>query len=129
MFLAERGRHWHDVAARIRAAILEQAYDKTRNTFVSSFGGSAMDDLIFHDQKDWAQENTAEALADAITQMRERDLPRLGKEAAERAAQIHAWPRVFERLFCIYREVCANYKGNPPNEREEPIYYSQLPEN
>jgi GH15 family glucan-1,4-alpha-glucosidase len=49
--LAERGRHWHDVAARIRAAILEQAYDKTRNTFVSSFGGNAMDAslLLLHE--------------------------------------------------------------------------------
>jgi hypothetical protein len=75
--------------------------------------GSAMDDLIFHDQKDWAHENTAEALADAITQMSKRDLSRLGNEAAERAAQLHAWPRVFERLFCIYREVHANYKGHP----------------
>jgi hypothetical protein len=25
---------------------------------------------------------------------------------------LHAWPQVFERLFCIYLEVCANYKGN-----------------
>ena len=49
--LTERGRHWHDVAARIRIAILEQAYDKTRNTFVSSFGGSAMDAslLLLHE--------------------------------------------------------------------------------
>jgi len=72
-----------------------------------------MDDLIFHDQKDWAHENRAEALAEAIEQVSGKELPRLGSEAAERAAQLHAWPRVFERLFCIYREVCANYKGNP----------------
>jgi alpha-1,6-mannosyltransferase len=82
-------------------------------TPVVGIRGSAMDDLIFHDQKDWAHENTAEALADAITQMSKRDLSRLGNEAAERAAQLHAWPRVFERLFCIYREVHANYKGHP----------------
>jgi len=75
--------------------------------------GSAMDDLIFHDRKDWAHENSAEALAQAIEQMSGKELARLGKEAAERAAQSHAWPRIFERLFCIYREVCANYKGNP----------------
>jgi len=49
--LAERGRHWHDVAAHIRAAILDQAYDKTRNTFVASFGGNAMDAslLLLHE--------------------------------------------------------------------------------
>src|SRR5216110_183233 len=82
-------------------------------TPVVGIRGSAMDDLIFHDQKDWAHENTAEALADAIEQTSEKELPCLGKEAAERAAQLYAWPRVFERLFCIYREVCANYKGNP----------------
>jgi len=81
-------------------------------TPVVGFRGSAMDDLIFHDQKGWAHENTADALAEGIEQMSEEDLPRLGKAAAERAAQLHAWPRVFERLFCIYREVCANYKGN-----------------
>jgi alpha-1,6-mannosyltransferase len=81
-------------------------------TPVAGIRGSAMDDLIFHEQNDWALENKAEALADAIEQMSEKDLSRLGKDAAERAAQLHAWPRVFERLFCIYREVCANYKGN-----------------
>jgi len=82
-------------------------------TPVAGIRGSAMDDLIFHDQRDWAHENTAEALAEAIEQMSKKKLSRLAKEAAERAAQLHAWPRVFERLFCIYREVCANYKGNP----------------
>jgi alpha-1,6-mannosyltransferase len=82
-------------------------------TPVVGIRGSAMDDLIFHEQTDWAQENTAEALANAIEEMSEKDLPRLGKEPAERAAQSHAWPRIFERLFCIYREVCANYKGHP----------------
>jgi alpha-1,6-mannosyltransferase len=82
-------------------------------TPVVGIRGSAMDDLIFHEQTNWAHENKAEALADAIEQMSEKDLSRLGQEAAERAAQLHAWPRVFERLFCIYREVCANYKGSP----------------
>jgi alpha-1,6-mannosyltransferase len=72
--------------------------------------GSAMDDLIFHDQNDWSKENTAEALASAIEQFSTRELSTLGQRAAEKAAQLHAWPRVFERLFCIYREVCANYK-------------------
>lgn len=80
-------------------------------TPVVGIRGSAMDDLIFHDQENWAPENTAQALSDAIEQMSERELSPLGKKAAERAAQLHAWPRVFERLFCIYREVCANYKG------------------
>src|ERR1700730_18645107 len=84
-------------------------------TPVVGIRGSAMDDLIFHDQKDWARENTAEALAEAIERFSGRKLSILGEAAADKAAQLHAWPRVFERLFCIYREVCADYKGNPAN--------------
>jgi alpha-1,6-mannosyltransferase len=81
-------------------------------TPVVGIRGSAMDDLIFHEQDDWALENSPDALADAIERFAARPLSILGKEAAERVAQQHAWPRVFERLFCIYREVCANYKGH-----------------
>jgi len=75
--------------------------------------GTAMDDLIFHDQRNWATENRAESLADAIERMSESDLRKLGAGAARTAERLHAWPQVFERLFCIYREVCANYKGQP----------------
>ena len=82
-------------------------------TPVVGIRGSAMDDLIFHDQNDWAKENNAEALASAIGQFSTRELSILGQRAAEKAAQLHSWPRVFERLFCIYREVCANYKEQP----------------
>ena len=52
-------------------------------------------------------------LSDAIQRFSAKPLSILGKEAAERVAQQHAWPRVFERLFCIYREVCANYNSHP----------------
>ena len=82
-------------------------------TPVVGIRGSAMDDLIFHDQSDWANENSGEALAEAIETFAARDLSGLGRQAAEQAARLHAWPKVFERLFCIYREVCANYKGTP----------------
>ena len=82
-------------------------------TPVVGIRGSAMDDLIFHEQNDWALENLADALADAVGGFAAKPLSILGKDAAERVAQQHAWPRVFERLFCIYREVCANYKGQP----------------
>ncbi len=81
-------------------------------TPVVGIRGTALDDLIFHDQSGWANENTAESLAEAVERFSARDLPTLGKEAAEQAARLHAWPKVFERLFCIYREVCADYKGN-----------------
>ncbi len=82
-------------------------------TPVVGIRGSAMDDLIFHEQNDWAVENSAEALAESIERFVAKPLSILGKEAAERVAQLHAWPRIFERLFCIYREVCAHYKGHP----------------
>ena len=83
-------------------------------TPVVGIRGSAMDDLIFHDQSAWAHENTAEALSDAIARFAAQDLSMLGKQAADQAARLHAWPKVFERLFCIYREVCANYNGTQP---------------
>jgi alpha-1,6-mannosyltransferase len=82
-------------------------------TPVVGIRGSAMDDLIFHDQNDWANENSSDALAGAIEAFAVRDLSGLGQQASEQAARLHAWPKVFERLFCIYREVCANYKGTP----------------
>jgi GH15 family glucan-1,4-alpha-glucosidase len=41
--LPERLRHWRGEADRIRAAILEQAWDPEQNTFVESFGGKDVD--------------------------------------------------------------------------------------
>jgi alpha-1,6-mannosyltransferase len=83
-------------------------------TPVVGIRGSAMDDLIFHEQRDWAGENSAEALAAAIERISKTDLRKLGADAARTAEQLHAWPQVFDRLFCIYREVCANYNTNRP---------------
>ena len=80
-------------------------------TPVVGIRGSQMDRIIFHDQDSWARENTPEALADAIEQFTTGDLKAMGAAAAQAAAGRYAWPRVFERLFCIYREVCAEYKG------------------
>jgi len=78
-------------------------------TPVVGIRGSNLDRIILHAQESWAAENTPAALADAIEEFSGRDLKALGAAAASLAAQRHAWPRVFERLFCIYREVCANY--------------------
>jgi alpha-1,6-mannosyltransferase len=72
--------------------------------------GSYMDDIICHDQKSWAYENTPEALADAIEDFSAKKLSVLGKAAAGAAERLYSWPRVFEELFCIYREVRANYR-------------------
>ena len=80
-------------------------------TPVVGIRGSRLDGIILHDQEGWATENSPEALATAIEQFSGRDLSAFGTMAATKAAQQYAWPAVFERLFCIYREVCANYRG------------------
>lgn len=83
-------------------------------TPVMGIRGSSLEDVVFHDHSGWARENTSEALAEAIETSSAKDLSILGQKAAEVAAKRHAWPRVFDRLLCIYREVCANYKANSP---------------
>ena len=80
-------------------------------TPVVGIRGSQMDRIIFHDQDSWARENTPEALAKAIEQFAAGDLKAMGAAAAQASAERYAWPRVFERLFYIYREVCAEYKA------------------
>jgi alpha-1,6-mannosyltransferase len=72
---------------------------------------SSIEDVIFHDCSGWARENSPEALAEAIETFSAKDLSMLGTKAAAVAAKQHAWPRVFDRLLCIYRELCANYKA------------------
>jgi len=79
-------------------------------TPVVGIRGSFMDRIIFHEQESWARENTPEALADAIEEFCGKDLKSLGGMAAKAAAEGYSWPRVFERVLCIYREVCANYR-------------------
>ncbi len=81
-------------------------------TPVAGIRGSYMDRIILHDQQSWARENTPEALADATEELSARKLQKLGGGASRLAEELHGWPRVFEQLFCIYREVCSSYKGN-----------------
>ena len=69
-----------------------------------------MDRIICHDQKSWAQENSPEALAEAIEDFSANKLSTLDKAAAGATKTLYSWPRVFEELFCIYREVRANYR-------------------
>jgi len=76
--------------------------------------GSRLDGIILHDQESWAEENNPAALANAIEQFSARDLKAIGRVAAQKAAAEYAWPVVFHRLFCIYREVCANYTRSGP---------------
>ena len=79
-------------------------------TPVVGIAGSYMDRVILHDQSDWAGENSAPALAEAIARMSARDLSALGLVTATLASERYAWPQVFDRLFCIYEQVCADYK-------------------
>ena len=48
---------------------------------------------------------------DAIEAFSARDLTAMG-ESASRSGRGHgySWPQVFDEQFCIYREVCANYR-------------------
>jgi alpha-1,6-mannosyltransferase len=78
-------------------------------TPVVGIRGSYMDRIIFHEQESWARENAPEALAAAIEAFCNKDLKSLGATAAKAAAERYSWPRVFEGLLCIYRDVCANY--------------------
>jgi alpha-1,6-mannosyltransferase len=81
-------------------------------TPVVGIRGSYMDRIIFHEQESWARENTPEALGDAIQELSAKKLSILGGNASQTAGELHSWPTVFEQLFCIYREVCAEY-GQP----------------
>jgi alpha-1,6-mannosyltransferase len=79
-------------------------------TPVVGIRGSYMDRIICHDQKSWAQKNSPDALADAIEDFSAKKLSALGKTAAGTTERLYNWPRVFDELFCIYREVRANYR-------------------
>jgi len=81
-------------------------------TPVVGVAGTYMDRVILHDQTGWATANAAEALTEAIERWSERDLDRIGAEAASLVRERYAWPRMFAQLFCIYRQVCANYRGS-----------------
>jgi alpha-1,6-mannosyltransferase len=79
-------------------------------TPVAGIRGSYLDRIIFHDQESWAPEDTPEALAKAIEQLCGKDLKGMGATASKVAAERYSWPRVFDGLRCIYREVCADYR-------------------
>ena len=78
-------------------------------TPVVGIRGSYMDRIICHDQESWAGENTPEALAGAIESSSAKRVATLGMSAAQTAEKLYSWPRVFEELFCIYREVLSKY--------------------
>jgi alpha-1,6-mannosyltransferase len=79
-------------------------------TPVVGIHGSYMDRIILHEQSAWAQENSATALADAIERFSSSAASISRSALSDLAASSYSWPRVFDQLFCIYREVCANYR-------------------
>ena len=74
------------------------------------FDHACMDDAICHDQESWALENSPDALANAIEDSSDRKLSAMGKNAARVARSLYSWPRVFDELFCIYRELRSEYR-------------------
>ena len=74
-------------------------------TPVVGIRGSYMDNIICHDQDSWAVENSPDALANAMEECSDRKLGILGRNAARVVRSLYSWPRIFDELFCIYREV------------------------
>lgn len=81
-------------------------------TPVVGIRGSYMDRIIFHEQGSWAEENSPEALAEAIETFSENKLQKFGQIASRLAEERHAWSRVFERLFRIYAEVQQGFRAS-----------------
>lgn len=74
-------------------------------TPVVGIRGSYMDRIIFGDQKHWATENSAAALADAIASVAGGKLVDEGLAAVESVQKHYAWPLVFRKLFRLYEQV------------------------
>ena len=79
-------------------------------TPVVGIRGTCMDAVICHDQEFWAEENTPDALANAIEQCAATKLSGLGGNAAPVAQHLYSWERAFDELFCIYRELHSEYR-------------------
>ena len=77
-------------------------------TPVVGIRGSYMDRIIFHEQGSWADENSPEALAEAIEEFSENKLQKPG-QIASRVEERYGWTNVFQHLFGIYREVVGNF--------------------
>ena len=79
-------------------------------TPVVGIRGSYMDRIIFGDQKHWAAENSAAALAAAVTAASGADdLRAAGQAAAKDVREKYAWPVVFAKLFRLYDDVRIGY--------------------
>jgi alpha-1,6-mannosyltransferase len=79
-------------------------------TPVVGIAGSYMDRIIFNSQQDWARENSASALAQAIREASDADLANTGQATSRKVRALYSWTTVFDRLFAIYRNVVENYR-------------------
>jgi alpha-1,6-mannosyltransferase len=79
-------------------------------TPVIGIRGTYMDRVILHEQEAWARSNSAEALVEAIEKFSLHATAVPGKTLSDLVSQSYSWSRVFEQLFCIYREVRASYR-------------------
>jgi alpha-1,6-mannosyltransferase len=72
--------------------------------------GSYMDRIIHTSQVLWAEENSASALAAAITGHHDRGVLHDPAQLHQRIAAEYSWTQVFTRLFDLYRKVIAEYR-------------------
>jgi alpha-1,6-mannosyltransferase len=79
-------------------------------TPVVGIAGSYMDRIIFNSQKDWAQENSPAALAQAIIEATDMNLAKTGRATSHTVRSMYSWTSVFDRLFAIYRQVIKDYR-------------------
>ena len=112
----ELARHYRDADLFVHPGVRETfglaaLEAQACGTPVVGIAGTRMDEAILHDQSWWALDATATALADAIERAATLDLHTLGEAASRAVHERFTWRSVFERLFCIYREVCTNYSG------------------
>jgi alpha-1,6-mannosyltransferase len=80
-------------------------------TPVIGIRGSYMDRLIQSDQTRWASRNSPAALAAAIEDTANKTVRADCRTLHERIARQFGWTEVFGRLFDVYREVVANFRG------------------
>ena len=79
-------------------------------TPVVGIAGSYMDRIIFNSQSDWARENSAPALAQAIRESSDANLATTGDATSRKVRSLYSWTTVFDRLFAIYRKVVEDYR-------------------
>jgi alpha-1,6-mannosyltransferase len=112
---SELARHYRAADLFVHAGVRETfglaaLESQACGTPVVGIAGTRMDEAILHEQSWWARENTALALADAIERATTHELRSIGAAASRQVHERFSSQKVFERLFCIYREVWTNYR-------------------